>query len=297
MLLSPEEVRRYQDVGYAFLPQVIEPKWLDLIAKGIQRNLDNPSPWATSYQESSGVFVSDHSNFSVNEEFQEVIYDSPIVDYLTELMGTDRSWLYYDQIFYKTGEAVRTGWHQDMPYYLMGPGIQVTGAWLTLDPLPKQYTLEVVSGSHKGPLYNAVNGKKPTEMGFDVGGERTPLIEKNRAAYDIVSFDHEPGDMLVFHPQMLHGGAPMVAGMQRRTMTLNVFGPEMKYQSRPEGHGPTFPGLDKVVKPGDPLHHAAEAGYFHQLRPVPAERLGVLAHHDMPHGRQPPEHGAEAGAM
>ena len=93
MLLSPDVVRRYQEVGYAFLPQVIEPKWLALIEKGIQRNLDNPSPWSTAYQKSRGEFFSDHSNFSVNPEFQEVIYDSPMVDYMNELIGADRSWL------------------------------------------------------------------------------------------------------------------------------------------------------------------------------------------------------------
>jgi ectoine hydroxylase-related dioxygenase (phytanoyl-CoA dioxygenase family) len=290
MLLSPDVVRRYQEVGYAFLPQVIEPKWLTLIEKGIQRNLDHPSPWSTAYQKSRGHFFSDHSNFSVNPEFQEVIYDSPIVDYLTELMGTDRSWLYYDQIFYKTGEAVRTGWHQDMPYYLMEPGMQVTGAWLTLDPLPKEFTLEVVARSHTGPLYNAVNGKKPTEMGFNVGGEQTPDIEANRKAFDIVSFDHKPGDLLVLHPQLLHGGAPMAPGMgRRRTMTLNIFGPEMRYQTRPDGYAPTFPGLEKVLKPGDPLHWAADKGLFHQLRPLPAKRLGVLPDYDMPHGGKPAE--------
>jgi hypothetical protein len=42
MLLSPDVVKRYQEVGYAFLPQVIEPRWLALIEKGIQRNLDHP---------------------------------------------------------------------------------------------------------------------------------------------------------------------------------------------------------------------------------------------------------------
>ena len=287
MLLSPDVVRRYQEVGYAFLPQVIEPKWLDLIDKGIKRNLEHPSPWSTTYQKNRGDFFSDHSNFSVNAEFQEVIYDSPIVDYLTELMGADSSWLYYDQIFYKTGEAVRTGWHQDMPYYLMQEGMQVTGAWLTLDTLPKELTLEVVSGSHKGPLYNAVNGKKPEEMGFDVGGLKTPDIEADRDAFEIVSFDHKPGDMLVFHPQMLHGGAAMRSGLRRRTMTLNIFGPEMRYQQRPDGYAPTFPGLEEAIKPGDPLHWAASKGIFQQLRPLPAKRLGVLSDYDMPHGGRP----------
>lgn len=288
MLLSPEVVQRYQEVGYIFLPGVIEPKWLKLIEKGFERNMARPSPWSGSLQKRGGSFFTDHSNFSVNPEFQEVIYDSPLVDYLTELMGTDRSWLYYDQIFYKDGAAVRTGWHQDMSYYLMQDGAQVIGAWLVLDPLPKQFTLEVVPGTHKGPLFNAIDQKKPDVILFDVGGPPVPNVEANRDAYEIISFDHQPGDVLIFHPQILHGGAGMTPGMRRRTMTLNIFGPEMRYQPRPDGHGPTFPGLDKILKPGDPLHWAAEQGYFHQLRPLPAKRLGVLPDYDMHHGRTAP---------
>lgn len=286
MPLSEDVIRSYREDGFAFLPQAVAPKWQDLIAKGIERNLKDPSPWAGEYQKKGGRFFTDNSNFSVNPEFQEVLYDSPIVDLMAELMGVDRVWLYYDQVFFKEGEAVRTGWHQDMSYYLMQPGMQVNGAWISLDPLEPEFALEVVRGSHKGPLYNAVNPKKPSEVFFDVGGPPVPDVEASRDQYDIVSFKHIPGDMLVFHPQMLHGGAPMVPGQHRRTMTINIFGPEMRYAPRPEGHAPVFPGLDQVLRPGDPLWKAADAGYFHQLRPVPANRLGVQPKHDMYHGKQ-----------
>src|SRR3546814_19232606 len=66
-----------------------------------------------------GRFFTDNSNFSVIQEMQDALYDSPIVDAMAALMGTDQVWLYYDQIFFKEGEAVRTGWHQDIPYYVM----------------------------------------------------------------------------------------------------------------------------------------------------------------------------------
>lgn len=285
MLLSPDVVSQYRQDGFAFLPQVIEPKWLDVIAKGFEHNMANPSPWAGEYQKSGGRFFTDNSNFSVNQPFQDLLYDSPIVDLMAELIGADEVWLYYDQVFYKDGEAVRTGWHQDLSYYLMDHTEQVTGAWISLDPLPAELALEVVRASHKGPLHNAVNPKKPSEVFFDVGGPPIPDIESRRDDYDIVSFAHKPGDMFVFHPNMLHGGAPMKTGQSRRTMTINIFGPEARYMPRPEGHAPTFPDLDKILKPGDPLHLAAEHGYFHKLRPVPAKRLGVLPQHDMPHGR------------
>jgi ectoine hydroxylase-related dioxygenase (phytanoyl-CoA dioxygenase family) len=129
---------------------------------------------------------------------------------LAELIGADRVWLYYEQVICKVGEAKRTSWHQDMSYYLMQPGSQVTGAWISLDPLEAALSLEVIAKSHAGPLYNMVNPELSNNVGFDsdIGGGSLPNIEEARDAYPIVSFKTQPGDMLVFHPQTLHGGAP-----------------------------------------------------------------------------------------
>src|SRR3546814_13636133 len=106
--------------------------------------------------------------------------------------------------------------------------------------------LEVVSRSHRGPMYKPVNPMKPTEPFFDVGSPPVPDIDSDRTRWDIVSFDTQPGAVLIFHPQMLHGGAPMVSGQRRRTVTLNVFGPEARSRPRPDGHAPPFPGRSEV---------------------------------------------------
>src|SRR3546814_17132664 len=99
-----------------------------------------------------------------------------------------------------------------------------------------------------------------------------PDIESDRTRWDIVSFDTQPGDVLIFHPQMLPGGAPMVSGQRRRTVTLNVFGPEARLRPRPAGHAPTFPGLENVLEPGTPPPDAAATGFFHSLPPLPQRR-------------------------
>jgi ectoine hydroxylase-related dioxygenase (phytanoyl-CoA dioxygenase family) len=295
MLLSQETIQRYHEEGYAFLPGIIEPSALDLIRRGIDRNLAKPSPWAVTAASPGTRYLEDKCNFGVNAEFQQALYESSIVDVLAQLIGTDRVWLYYEQVICKLGAAKATAWHQDMSYYLMAPGAQSIGAWISLDPLEAEQSLEVIAKSHKGPLYNMQDPKRyntqdskvagGTGFAFDFGGDPMPDIEGNRAAYDIVSFKTQPGDMLVFHRQMLHGGAPMIAGQQRRALSISVFGPEMRYQPKPDWYAPTFPGLEKILKPGDPLHWAAETGYFPQLRPLPAKRWSVATEHDMWHGR------------
>lgn len=293
MPLSQDTIRHYQDEGYVFLRGGVEPRTLELIRQGIDRNLANPSPWAVTAEGGDTRYLEDKCNFTVNAEYQQALYESSIADILAELIGADRLWLYYEQVVCKFGEAKPTAWHQDLSYYLMAPGAQTIGAWISLDPLEAEFSLEVVARSHKGPLYNMQDPRRyntkdtridgGTGFTFDSGAPPMPDIEANRAAYNIVSFKTEPGDMLVFHRQVLHGGAPMIAGQQRRALSVSVFGPEMRYEPKPDWYSPTFPGLEKILKPGDPLHLAMD--YFPQLRPLPTQRRGVSATHDMWHGR------------
>ena len=67
---------------------------------------------------------------------------------------------------------------------------------------------------------------------------RLPDIEAERKedpnAYDILSWATQPGDIVVFHPGMLHGGAPVDTKFkERHTLVLRFFGDEAKFRSLP----------------------------------------------------------------
>src|SRR5260370_17178352 len=61
---------------------------------------------------------------------------------------------------------------------------------------------------------------------------RLPNIEAERDRWDIVSWAVEPGDVLVFHPGMLHGGAPTLPSQRRRTLSLRFFGDDAIHAPR-----------------------------------------------------------------
>jgi len=292
--LTEDQIRRYDEDGFLFVPQVIEPQWLELMARVHARDLAHTTPWAvTNVKPGHHQFVLDNSNFSVSAGWQELLYESPVVDLLGDVMRTDEIWLYYDQIFYKEGAAFPTGWHQDLSYYNMVKAEpQATGAWISLDPVAQGFGLEMVRGSHKGPLYHGGSTKSLYAVGFefDLGEGAMPNIEAHRDEYDIVSYASQPGDLLLLHPQVLHGGAPTEAGNRRRTLTINVFGPQARYHPRPPGHTPRFPSIGDALQAGEPLCRAADR-YFPQLRPLPEVRRSVLAVHDMDYG---PEEGGNS---
>ena len=80
---------------------------------------------------------------------------------------------------------------------------------------------------------HVVPGASPS---IRVHGDLAPLpdIERTRNQWPIVSWAVEPGDLIVFHPAMLHGGAPTSRGERRRTISLRFFGDLAFCAERPE---------------------------------------------------------------
>ena len=161
----------------------------------------------------------------------------------------------------------RTPWHQDLTYWCTG-GTQLAGFWITLDPVTADESLEFVKGSHLGPLYAGTS--------FDPNDETTPYfadwpripdIEADRASFDIVSYDITPGDVMMFHPGMLHGGG--ASAKRRRTLSVRFFGDDVVYEERPGRSEPAYPGLKATCKPGQPLR----GSWFPQVLPRPSTPL------------------------
>ena len=149
----------------------------------------------------------------------------------------------------------RTPWHQDSSYLPLA-GDHVAVCWISLDSLTAEESLEFVRGSHRGRLYNGSR----FELGDDTAPThpnsslpRLPDIEADRARWDIVSWAVEPGDLIVFHPAVLHGGAPTRPGARRRTLTLRFFGDRAIYDPREGGAGPRVAGLHERMKAGEPF--------------------------------------------
>ncbi len=136
----------------------------------------------------------------------------------------------------------RTPWHQDTAYspYVGGNGAVCGSAsshcWSTIH-------LRLFS-SHQGPQYDGSayddpsNPSKPLHGG--IHWPPRPDIERERRlnpqAWPILSFPSEPGDVIVFHPHSLHGGAPLSEDCPvRHILILRLFGDDAVYRPLPPG--------------------------------------------------------------
>lgn len=252
--------------GVVCLKGALTPEAFAKVEAAVDWSLANPSPGAVNfYPKEPARFFEDRGARHVGLP-RQIGLDSM----LCALWGVKRLWYMGEQLFLKDGgEARRTPWHQDTSYLRM-MGSQLVACWISLDPLPKEHCLEFVRGSHKGTLYNgsAFAAHDDTAPLYKQSRlPRLPDIQADRGAYDIASWDVEPGDIIVFHLGVLHGGAGTVEGLRRRTVSLRFMGPDVVFDGRPrdevgaqEGNDRAMAGVYAGLKHGDdfPKAHMSE---------------------------------------
>jgi ectoine hydroxylase-related dioxygenase (phytanoyl-CoA dioxygenase family) len=209
--------------------------------------------------------------------FERLVRDSPMADIAQGLFRGSPVWYHNEQLWLKEGgSGRRTPWHQDAGYERM-EGSKILNLWVPLDPLAACNVLEVIRGSHKGPLYNPPN-YDPTDDTAptydDPGYPRMPDIEREREKWDVFATAMDRGDVLAFHHAAIHGGAPVFEGQRRRSFTFRFFGDDARIRSHGRRVSSASGGVEfreenlavgvRGLKPGDPASSSPE---FRRVRP------------------------------
>lgn len=269
---------RFAIDGVVCLRDVLDDAALDSARAAFDWSLANPGRAANQFQGTADApdrFYQDLLNPNALTGYREMLLQSPAADLVADLWNARDIWFLYEQVFLKEGgESRRTPWHQDSSY-LPIEGSQIAVMWIAFDPVAREDALEFVRGSHRGVLYDGSRFDPADDTAPLYGGAvmpRLPNIEGERSRWDIVSWGVEPGDVIVFHPAMLHGGAPTHRGNRRRTLSLRFFGDDARFVMRPglmvgrntEGEARSvFEDMSRKLLPGDPFRHPA----FLKLRP------------------------------
>ncbi|MFK8019974.1 MAG: phytanoyl-CoA dioxygenase family protein [Pseudomonadales bacterium] len=220
----------YQRDGVVHLQQVFEPNWLQLLSAGLKKNLNRPS---ARFEErtvvgSTSRYCEDFWVWSEFEEFEHFIRASPAAEIGAAFMAAQRINLVMDNWFVREpGAAARAPWHHDISYFDFDGTMCVL--WIPLEPVKKGEGIELVRGSH---LWNTLfmrvwfDDHQAAEPSGWVNGQRyesPPDINSNRDEFDIVSFDMDAGDCLIFDIRTLHGSNPnFVPSTLSRRYTLRL---------------------------------------------------------------------------
>ncbi|MET0238483.1 MAG: phytanoyl-CoA dioxygenase family protein [Sphingobium sp.] len=278
--VSAQDAAAYRRDGAVVLRGILGPQQLRLLEDGIEEAYANPGSRYSRVRSPDGqgeTFVEQY--VSQRSPSLKALMDSGLVgEIAARLMDTPSAQLILDQLFYKSpGVIVPTPWHQDTPF-LRVRGQDMIRVWMPCDSSPPELTVQVVRGSHRwNVVYNAQGGEaekvtKPEVLGEynhdDLGDDHLPPppdVARYRDSFDIVQWDVQPGDVLVFQGNMLHGaqGLPWY-DRPRRAFASMWGGPELRYHAP---RGKAFPAPGSLG--GDAMiPHGARIGDHEDAFPV-----------------------------
>ena len=243
---SAETIEAFRSDGAAVLRGVFKD-WVEVLRKGVDRNLAEPSADVKIYQgkDGNGRFVGDYCNWDRIPEYKDFIFNSDAAAIGRALMGTKTVRLFHEHVLVKEpGTHEPTAFHQDLPYYCVD-GTDTVSLWIPLDSVPRERTLEFVGGSHKWGKYYRPERFNKTALNENDGLEPVPDINGNRAQFNVLGWALEPGDAVAFNYLTLHGAPANTSKVdQRRAFSLRLMGDNVRYAKR-EGinTSPPFRGV------------------------------------------------------
>ena len=255
-IISQKDIEDFARDGAVCLRNAFDKNWLTVLAKGVEVNMKKPGPDACRYTPSDGPggFYDDYCNWDKIEEYRDFLFHSPAAEIAGRLMQAKEVRLFHEHVLIKEpGTLEKSPWHHDQPYYCID-GDMACSIWLPLDPIPLTSSLEFVAGSYDwGKMFMPRKFVNHEDYDYEKGSfESVPDIESNRADYEILSWELELGDCLVFHMRTLHS-APGTAHSKsrRRGFSSRWMGEDVVFAKRPGKTSPPFPDLKR--KFGEPM--------------------------------------------
>lgn len=247
--MAREPGSSFQEHGVVLMKGVLDKVALTEAERCFDWSVEHPSPAAQSYYPDDGSrFYQDLFNTASWPRYRELVSNERLVRTVRDVMGCDDIWFFFEQVFLKDGgKTRRTPWHQDTSYFPVD-GEDLAVVWLSLDPVSRDDALEFVRGSHRGTLFNGSSFSEEDDTAPLYDGDvmkRLPDIESDRSNFDIIGWDIEPGDAVIFHPSVLHGGGGTQAGKRRRTLSLRYFGNDCRFVERPQVSSQSTVGFNR----------------------------------------------------
>jgi len=271
--VTDQEVERFWQDGAICLHGLFDADWVTSLQDATAAAMANPGKLAT------GRSSADHQTFyveldlwSAHAAFHDFVFESPAAAIARRFLRTGKMNLFFDQLFVKApGAQNKTPWHQDQPYWPVH-GRQVLSTWFAMDPVTLATGgLEYVRGSHDWnrvfhPESFRPDPARAAQMA-GLGGEKIPDIDAARDKYDCLSWDMQPGDVLIHHGMCIHGApANSSRDTPRRGYAVRWTGDDARWDPRP-GILETIPGPSLLPMP-------TEWG-----GPMDSEAFPVMQHH------------------
>ncbi len=285
--IQPEQQEAYARDGVVLVKGAFDLDWINLLMAGWERvqkmmpdelyalppeflvndsrleneiasNRSEDAERRKLYTEQSEGFVRLKYMYWWVPEFRKFILESPAAELIGRVIGSDSVRFFIDAIFMKEPNCqTKTYWHSDESAWPVR-GSHVPTMWMPLLPVSAELSsLEYIAGSHqldlgKDPWPNSFNAKtlgKPDDRISFYDWEK----RRSDTSIRFMSYDMEPGDVVILHPSTYHGGGANLHPTQSRiAYSTRWFGDNVVWHPRPECVN--LPGMpfEKMI-PGQPV--------------------------------------------
>ncbi|MBT5876724.1 MAG: phytanoyl-CoA dioxygenase [Candidatus Latescibacteria bacterium] len=263
--VSTSDISQYQRDGAICIRGAFDKEWVDVVTAGVERNVREPSAYAGTVKSGdadAGGFFDDYCNWRRIPEFVNYINDSPAGRQVAALMMSQTAVFYHEHLLIKEpGALKKTPWHHDQPYYPIN-GRQVCSIWMPLDSVAAETCVQFVRGSHNWGRWfvprkfatesnYALSNPDVIPMNEGIAYEDVPCIDEHPNDYEILNWNLEPGDCIVFHMLALHGAAGNASlSRSRRVLATRWCGDDARFAGRDWEISPTITG---GLELGDPI--------------------------------------------
>jgi ectoine hydroxylase-related dioxygenase (phytanoyl-CoA dioxygenase family) len=221
--------------GAAVARDVLSHDWIETMRAAIDAEMAGASPTSAEYGKQAGRFYGDFFLWLRNPAFRDLAFDSTLPELASLLLASASVHLLYDQLFVKEpGSVERTPWHQDLPYWPVA-GEQIVSIWVPFDAAgPDNGVVTYVKGSHLWGRCFRPQAFDESNAGAFAASPYEPMPRIDADQHALLSWELEPGDVLVHKGLTIHGAAGnATTDRRRRALALRYTGDDARYSMRP----------------------------------------------------------------
>ncbi len=222
-LLSRQQIDKFWQDGVLLVPNAIDEPQLAKLRSQVNAWVDESRQHLDDY----GVTIDGRPRFDlqpghnadapalrrvqspeeVSEVFADTMRNARTVDYCADLIGPNLRFHHGKVNSKMPGSATQIKWHQDFPFEPMTNDDMVTCLLFIDEVTLENGPLEILPGTHKGPLFSH------WQNGVFVGAVDDSIIAPHRPK--IQKCTGEAGTVCLMHARLLHGSAPNLSKTPR----------------------------------------------------------------------------------
>ncbi|MDC3298708.1 phytanoyl-CoA dioxygenase family protein [bacterium] len=191
---------------------------VEKIQTAINDTMAKPSAFSSLIEDDTGSFFMDYNNWRRLKSIKEICTRPQTTEFIQNITGCEKVWLFHDHVLVKNGQAPATPWHHDRPYYIFKGDLNLS-IWTPTDAVPADQGMVFLRGSHKTEkLYVPKSFRDGSDMDLKEGFDR--FDPKLCDQFEHLTFNLERGDSVIFLNNVLHSAPAHKNSFSRSALSV-----------------------------------------------------------------------------